>query len=85
MSVVAAVEHDLAALGDDSVADGALAAAARRLAKDLDSSETSATAASAAAKTLATLMEAIWALAPRAEAASKVDELKLRRETRRSA
>jgi hypothetical protein len=82
-SVGAAVERDLKGMG--AVADSALAATARALARELDDPGNSATSKSMCARALAETLDRLLALAPPKKEADKLDELNARRAKRRGA
>lgn len=82
VTVLSAVENDLAVLGDE-VAGSGLAAAALELARQLDG-ENSATSKSMCARSLVELMREIRALAPDAEEVDRIDDLASRRAGRRA-
>jgi hypothetical protein len=80
-TTVEGVEADLKALPSHLARSG-LAAAALSLARDLDSTETSATARAACARSLVGVQRELRALAPAREEVDKIDELRARREAR---
>lgn len=87
LSVVKAVEDDLARLGkrDAKLAKSAHAATALALARDLDDTENSATSHSLCARALNETMTLLFELAPEERRGGKIDELKSRRAARRAA
>jgi hypothetical protein len=85
LTVIDAVRRDLAALGDDELAQSGLAATALALARSIDNSRTSATARSMCAKALAENLDRLRELAPEKKTDDAVDELAARRAARRGA
>lgn len=81
-TVVEAVGRDLAALGDDALAESALAAAALALARELDDPSNSATSKSMCARALLDTLNRLRELAPEDEEEDGVDELRARRAAR---
>lgn len=83
-SVAASVARDLAeiALREPRLASGALAASARALAREMDSSHNSATSKSMCAKALLDTLDRIRELVPADEEGDEVDELAERRRER---
>lgn len=83
LSVVAAVERDLAELAkrDKALASSAMAAAALALARELDA-KNSATSKSMCARALTETLEKLRALAPDEEAHDQLDSLAARRAAR---
>lgn len=86
VSVVDAVERDLAAIAerDAELAESALAAVARSLAADVDDRSNSATQRAGAARALADTLVQLRALAPSARGGDRLDELSAQRNKRRA-
>ena len=86
MSVLESVESDIAEIAkrDKALADSGLAALAKQLAKELDSTGNSATSKSMCAKALMEALEKLRQLAPAESANDRVDELAGRRAKRRA-
>lgn len=80
MSVVAAVERDLAGFGELAVSG--LAASALVMAAQLDDPGTSATSKAMCAARLESALDRLRELAPPAVAASPLDEIRARRDAR---
>lgn len=80
--VTRAVERDLAALVDRSLADTALAALALALAREIDDPENSATSKSMCARSMVDALERLRALEPPAETKDGLDDLTARRSKR---
>jgi hypothetical protein len=81
---VAAVKRDLAALPDD-LAQGALAAAALTLAREMDKPKNPASSKAACAGRLLDTMRELRALAPPAEKKDNLDDITARRALRLAA
>lgn len=79
---VAAVQRDLAALGDDKLAKSGLAQVALTLAAGLDS-DSSLTSKAMASKTLADTLGELRAMAPEKKEQDGVDDLAAQRDKRR--
>lgn len=86
MSVVAAVERDLASVRgrDPALAESAPAAAALALAAKMDDPATSPNAMAMCAKELRDTMGMLWQMAPPERKQDWLDELGSRREARRA-
>lgn len=86
MTVVAATKRELAALGKRSsrAAESALAATALALAAEMDDPENSATSKAACARALSEVLAQIRGDVPDEKKKDGLDELKAKREKRRS-
>lgn len=85
MSVSDAVERDLEAIAerDRALADSTMAAVARSLASELDSSSNSATSKSMCARELREVMAHLRDLTPEKAESDPIDDLSARRTARR--
>jgi hypothetical protein len=85
LSVLAGVEQDLAAIAerDSKLATSALAAMALQLARQLDSTKTSATSKSMCSAQLRDTLDRLRELAPPAQGADRLDEVTKKRDQRR--
>lgn len=85
-SVVASVERDLAEIAkrDQALADSALAASVRALAREIDDPDNSATSKSMCARALLDTLDRLRELVPDEGEADGVDDLTARRDARRS-
>jgi hypothetical protein len=85
-AVLAGVNRELAALKklDKDLANGALAATAQALAREIDNADTSPTSKATCARALADTMTALRAMAPKSRPQDGVDELRDRRDARRA-
>jgi hypothetical protein len=86
VSVVKAVEVELASLAkrDKPLSESAIAATALAMAREIDEAGNSATSKSMCAARLQEAMDRLRELAPAAQEANKVDELRAKRERRRA-
>lgn len=86
MSVVAAVERDLAEIRkrDERLADSGLAASALSLAAEMDDATNSATSKSMCARALHDALDSLRALAPPAEEKDRLDDIAEQRAKRRA-
>jgi hypothetical protein len=85
-TVTDALEQELARLSKRAhLADSTLAATARALAHELDSSRNSATSKSMCAKAMYDAIDRLYDLAPEEAQADDVDEIRRKREERRAA
>lgn len=85
-SVAEAVERDLAVIAksDKELAQSALAMSALRLAREMDTSDNSATSKSMCARELRDTMDRLRELAPKEEKEDGLDDLSKRRAARRA-